>query len=69
MLLYIIPFIEIFCQEHGIVQVNIGHDLIINIRHIRLKSQHIYWLAVFEKIFRSGRLQQKIIVIKIHKML
>ena len=69
MLLYIITFIEIFRQQHGIVQIYVGHDLIINIRHIRLKRQHIYWSAIAEKILCCNGFQQKHIIIKINKIL
>ena len=55
LLLYIIPFIEIFRQEHGVIQINIWHDFIICIGNIRLKSHHIYRPAVSEKGFGSYR--------------
>ena len=42
MLLYIITFIEIFRQQHGIVQIYVGHDLIINIRE---KNPLLQWIS------------------------
>lgn len=50
---HIFTFVKIFCQKHGIIQVNIWHDLIFCICHIRLKSQHIHRKIIFKILFRS----------------
>lgn len=66
---HIFTFVKIFCQKHGIIQVNIWHDLIFCICHIRLKSQHIHRKIIFKILFRSDLFYQKHIIIKIYKIL
>ena len=61
-------FIKIFCQHHGIVQIDIWHDRIIDICHIRLQCQHIYRLSILKKIFLINLIRQKHIIVKIDKL-
>ena len=63
--LYILIFLKIFCKNHGIIQINIRHNCIIYICHIRLQGKHIYRLFPLKEIPWFYLVQQKHIIIKI----
>ena len=67
--LHIFPFIEIFGENHRIVQIDIRHNLIICICNIWLKRKHIDRLSMLKKIFWLYFLKNKNIIIKVYKIL
>ena len=66
--LHIRPLLKIFCQKHRIVQINVRHNRIVNIRHIRLKCQHVNRFPILKKVCFFNLVYQKHIVIEINKL-
>ena len=68
LLFHVFPFVKVLGKQHSIVQIDIWHDRIIDICHIRLQCQHIYWLSILKKIFLINLIRQKHIIVKIDKL-
>ena len=66
--LHIFPFIEIFGENHRIVQIDIRHNLVICICNIWLKRKHVNRSFVSKKIFRRNFFYEKHIIIEINKI-
>ena len=66
---YIGSLVEVFCEQHGVIQINIGHHVILAVCYHRLQRKHISRLPVHKKVRFPHRTEQKHIIIKIDKLL